>query len=185
MSDVPNKPRRKHLRLRGFDYGQPGAYFVTICTQKRRCILGDVVDDEVVLSPQGRIVSDCWHDLANHYEHIELDEFVVMPNHIHGIVVIIDSGKGCGANEVGAGFKPAPKGRHSLSEVVRAFKTFSARRINHLRNRTGEPVWQRNYYEHGIRDDTSLLAVREYIVINPAKWSEDRDNPLNLSSTSL
>ena len=182
MPNFPNPLRRKHLRLRDFDYTQNGAYFVTICTHSRRRLLGDVVDDKVVLSAEGRIVLECWQDLTNHYPHIELDDFVVMPNHVHGIVVITDSDKDFSPTDPEARLKPATTKSHSLPEVIRGFKTFSARSINRLRNSAGEPVWQRNYYEHVIRDETSLRMIREYIVNNPAKWAEDRYNPGNAPS---
>ena len=165
--------------MRDFDYTQSGYYFVTICTHERQCVLGNIIDGRALLSNAGKIASDCWQDLANHYAHIDLDEFVVMPNHLHGIIVLSDSGEAVNAQGPRAGFKPAPTRRHSLSEIIRAFKTFSGRRINRIRNRTGEPVWQRNYYERVIRNEKTLLAAREYIVNNPAKWSEDKYNPGN------
>ena len=180
MSDLPTNSRRKQLRLRHYDYTQTGSNFVTICTHDRRCILGNVVDGKMLLSDAGKVVSECWNDLPNHYQHIELGEFIVMPNHVHGIVVITGSAEGLTSKKPQAGFKPAPTARHSLSEVIRGFKTFSGRRINRLTNSTGQPVWQRNFYEHVIRDETSLHTIREYIVNNPAKWSEDRYNPRNL-----
>lgn len=182
MQQNTNIPRRKNMRLKGYDYSQPGAYFVTICTHGRECVLGDVVDGKMQLNEAGDIVLDCWNDLANHYESIELDEFVVMPNHVHGIIVIVDTGKVQGFSPQRAGYKPAPTIMITLPEVVRGFKTFSARRINQTSNRTGQKVWQRNYYERVIRDEKTLGAVREYIVNNPAKWEEDRDNPRNYSA---
>ena len=179
MRQNTNTPRRKNMRLNGYDYSQPGAYFLTICTHSRECVLGDVVNGKMHLYEAGDIVLDCWNDLANHYAAIELDEFVVMPNHVHGIIVIVDTGKLQGSSPQGAGYKPATTSVGTLPEVVRGFKTFSARRINQTRNRTGQPVWQRNYYERVIRDERTLAAVREYIVNNPAKWADDRDNPRN------
>lgn len=170
------------MRLNGYDYSQAGAYFVTICTHSRECVLGDVVDGKMRLNEAGNIALDCWNDLANHYKAIDLDEFVVMPNHVHGIIVIVNPGKVQGFSPQRAGYKPATTSVGTLPEVVRGFKTFSARRINQARNRTGQPVWQRNYYERVIRDEKTLAAVREYIVDNPAKWAEDRDNPKNSSA---
>ena len=143
-------------------------------------MLGDIIDGDVTLSDAGQVALECWYDLPNHYEHVELDEYVVMPNHVHGIVVITDSGGDIESNETLTGLKPSPTRRHSLSEVIRGFKTFSGRRINQLRNRAGEPVWQRNFFEHVIREEKALEMVREYIANNPAKWSEDPDNPHNL-----
>ncbi len=127
------------------------------------------------LNSYGKIVLGCWDDLVNHYSHVELDEFSVMPNHVHGIIMV----KG---DDVGAGLKPAPtKSRlHALSEIVRGFKTFSSRHINDARNMHGLPVWQRNYYERVIRDEGELNHTREYILENPVKWSDDEENPQNI-----
>ena len=110
--------------------------------------------------------------MASHYPHIEVDAFVVMPNHIHGIIVLNDN--------VGAGLKPAPTKRHPLSEIVRGFKTFSSSRINQINNTPGLSVWQRNYYEHVIRNEDEMDRIRQYILGNPMKWLEDEENPQNI-----
>ena len=164
---------RRSIRLRDYDYAQIGAYFVTIVTQRRKCLFGEILDGQMRLNDAGRITQTVWDDLPNHYANVEVDTFVVMPNHIHGIINLIDL-------PVGAGFKPAPTNagtHHGLSEIVRAFKTFSARRINNSRNTSGAPVWQRNYFEHVIRDEASLNRIRQYIFDNPARWEFDRENP--------
>ena len=120
----------------------------------------------------------CWHDLVNHYPRVELDVFVVMPNHVHGIIVLTDVDR---PTDVGAGFKPALTPARSrpygLPEIVRAFKTFSSRRINEAKSTPGEPVWQRNYYERVIRDEAELDHARRYIVGNPTNWPRDAENP--------
>jgi putative transposase len=166
----PEKHHRKSIRLRDYDYMQARAYFVTVCTHDAVRIFGAVVDGHMVLSDAGRIVQGCWDDLPYHYSHVQLDAFVIMPNHVHGIIMLMD--------HVGAGFKPAPTEstllrRHGLPEIIRAFKTFSSRCINQLRRTSGTPVWQRNYYEHIIRNDDDLHEVRRYIDDNPARWAED------------
>ncbi len=174
-------PRRRPMRLRHFDYASPAAYFVTICTRDRLCILGEVVNGIVSLNENGRLVQRAWKNLPNHYPHVEIDCWVIMPNHIHGILVLT----GKGGNRVGtkgrAGLKPAPtEGRaapHGLPEVVRAFKTFSARRINLHRGTSGSSLWQRGYFEHVIRSESSLNRIRRYIVENPLRWDEDLENP--------
>ncbi len=132
------------------------------------------------------IVRGCWLDLPNHYPHVSLDAFVVLPNHIHGIIVLVDT-YGVGdvrTDGVGAGLKPAPTGgdafinagvRHGLPEVVRALKTYSARRINASRGTTGASVWQRGYYERVIRNERELNLPRQYIVSNPHNWRKDRE----------
>ncbi len=151
----------------------------------------------MLFSEAGRIVQAVWEELPRHYPHVRLDAWVVMPNHVHGIVVLTSAGTG-GMDDgdgvastgvgsqawVGAGFKPAPTGggdggapRHALSEIVRAFKTFSARRINALQGTQGASFWQRNYYEHVIRNETALNRIRQYIMENPARWDDDRENP--------
>jgi putative transposase len=157
------------IRLKGYDYAQAGAYFVTICAHDRACLFGDLVDAEVVLRPAGRVVQNAWDELTKHYPHVGLDAFVVMPNHVHGIIML-------SSDPVEAGLKPAATVRHALPEVVRAFKTFSSRRINELRHTPGVPVWQRNYYEHVIRSESDLERTREYIAANHLKWALDREN---------
>ncbi len=165
MTYDPRKHHRQSIRLKGYDYTQPGAYFVTIVTRHRDMLFGRVVNGVMQLNEYGRIVEWTWHDLPNHVANITLDAFVVMPNHVHGIIIINPP-----AN-AGAGPKP-----HGLPEIVRQFKTFSARRINARRGVRGMPVWQRNYYEHIIRNQRALDAIRRYIIENPARWEEDREN---------
>jgi putative transposase len=159
----------RSIRLKGFDYAQAGAYFVTICTQDRVCLFGDVVDGAMILGTPGQIVLKAWCELPRHYPHVRLDAFVVMPNHVHVIIMLYDS--------VEAGLKPAATTRHALPEVVRALKTFSSRRINAWRETPGISFWQRNYYEHVIRNDNDLDRIRGYIATNPPRWALDRDNP--------
>jgi REP element-mobilizing transposase RayT len=148
-------------------------------------MFGDVIDGEMCLNKFGHIVKRCWAGLANHYDYVELDTFVTMPNHIHGVITLADS---TAERSTGAGLNPAlaplapltPFRRHALPEIVRGFKTFSSRRINEARSAPGQLVWQRNYYEHVIRDEQELGAVRNYITGNPARWAQDIDNPANL-----
>ncbi len=178
MTYDPQKHHRRSIRLKGYDYSQAGAYFITIVTQDRTCLFGAVVDGEMRLNEFGEIVAWTWRDLPNHVLNMELDAFVVMPNHVHGIIVITDAS----ANPVGAGAEPAPTERaptkrYALPEIMRQFKTFSARRINEQHGTPGLPVWQRNYYEHIIRNDYELNRIREYIVNNPLQWALDRENP--------
>ena len=155
MASGMEQNRRKSIRLPSYDYAEAGAYFITVCTFNRDCLLGEILEHEMALNWAGRIVLECWNDLVNHYPYIETDEFVVMPNHVHGIVVLADELRtSVTADNVGAGLKPAPTRRHALPEIVRAFKSFSSRRINVQRGSTGVPVWQRNYYERVIRSET-------------------------------
>ena len=170
---------RRSIRLPNYDYAQSGAYFVTICTRNRAPLFGDVIDDKMLLNDAGRIVWECWESIPDHYTHAKTDAFIVMPNHVHGIIILTDTA------HVGAGLKPAPTPtgakRHPLSEIVRALKTFSARRINEHRGVSGTSVWQRNYYENVIRNESALHDIRQYILHNPAKWADDPENPRNMT----
>jgi len=176
------KPRRRNaLRLRGFDSASPGAYFVTVCTHRKACILGSVVDGESRPSATGKIVAAGWQELPDHYPSLEPDSMVVMPNHIYAIVFL--------PGPVGAGLRPAPtphegssegrgEGRRvTFSEVLRAFKSHSARRINIVRGTPGAPVWQRGFYEHVVRNEADLDRIRRYIEGSPQRWAEDDENP--------
>ena len=170
MKTDVEKHRRRSIRLREYDYRESGAYFITVVAHDRAVLFGEIAGGETRLNEFGRIVERAWADLPEHYLNVQCDAFVVMPNHIHGIIVL-------GEPIVEAGFKPASRRRHGLPEIVRALKTFSARRINEMRHTLGAPVWQRNYYEHIIRSDGEMLRVREYIHNNPLAWENDRENP--------
>lgn len=194
MPSDPQHHHRRSIRLPGYDYAQTGAYFITVCTHARQPILGKIADGVMYPNRLGIIVWACWRDLPRHYPHVVLDAFVVMPNHVHGIIVLVwvgagslagvdgRPGMGCGTAAGCASAdadKPAPTtttDRHPLGEVVRAFKTYSARGINRTRGTPDQPVWQRNYYEHIIRDDAELTRIREYIESNPLAWDLDEEN---------
>ncbi len=166
---------RRSIRLREYDYTQAGAYFVTICTWQRECLFGEVVNGEMRLNPIGGIVEECWKWLGEQYPYVELDVWVIMPNHIHGMVLLTDGRRG--------GSRTAPTEetrRKPLGRLIGAFKTVSTKRLNLSRDTSGLPVWQRNYYERVIRDEAELGRMREYIVANPRLWAEDEENPDNL-----
>jgi REP element-mobilizing transposase RayT len=172
-----SRPNRRSIRLTGYDYTQPGAYFVTICTQDRACLSGEVVDGVMVLNAIGQIVDDEWRLSATLRNEIELDECVVMPNHVHGIVVIDTTRRGdrpVAPTTHGVTCGPKPR---SLGAFIAGFKSTVTKRINEMRNTPGVSVWQRNYYEHIIRNDESLNSIREYIINNPLQWELDRENP--------
>ncbi|MCJ7623773.1 MAG: transposase [Anaerolineaceae bacterium] len=174
------KQDRKATRLNGYDYSQPGAYFVTICVKNRECALGTIIDGFVHLSHEGKFVSDAWINLPRHYQHANLDEFVVMPNHVHGIIIIVGEGLVEQYSPNVQLHRPSPtgvSGRHGLSEIVRAFKSFSARRINRYRGTTGTPFWQRTFYDRIIRDEDELNRAQEYIMDNPIKRELDSEKP--------
>jgi len=190
MNNNPDLHRRRSLRLRDFDYTQASAYFVTVCTHRRECLLGEITNGKMLLHDPGRIVQATWQALPQHYPNVCLDAFVVMPNHVHGIIILSPM-ENVTEDLAGAGLKPAPTGsptitkRHGLPEIVRAFKTFSACRVNAARAAPGTPLWQRNYYEHVVRDEDNLHRIREYIDLNPLQWDLDRENPRNLTTPNL
>jgi len=180
MGYDPDKHHRRSIRLRGWDYAQQGAYFVTIVTHEGECWFDD--------SALRHVVEAAWAAIPGHFPHVELDEWVVMPNHIHGIIVIATHPSG---NVVGATQCVAPTNGHgpplgpapgSLGAIIGAFKSYTARKINRLRDTPGAPVWQRNYYEHIVRNEQDLDAIRRYIRDNPAHWAEDLENPSHYSA---
>lgn len=177
MNDKPfaqSYPERRQIRLTSYDYTWQGSYFVTICTQDKHCIFGNIIESTITLNPFGEVVESVWKEIPLHYPGVKNEIFIVMPNHIHGIILIHDPGR--------AGSNSAPAKKHPLSEVVRAFKTYSSRKINELRKSPGTPVWQRSYYEHVIRDESDYHQIGEYILCNPAKWEMDRENPQPLKT---
>ena len=153
-------PSRSNPRLRKYNYNAPGAYFVTVCTGNRECVFGNANAEGMHLNGLGEIILSVWNGLAAHYPSANFDSFVIMPNHVHGIIILQDQS-------------------HSLSDIVRSFKGFSSRRRNEFIPASVSPLWQRNYYEHVIRNDDDLRQTREYIQNNPLKWELDREHPGN------
>jgi len=175
MKFNPGSHHRRSIRLQGYDYSLAGAYFITICTKNRECLFGEIITNEMSLNNFGMIARDEWiKSTAIRFE-IELDEFVVMPNHFHGIVVI----QGRGDRPVApTEHRPGPQPR-SIGALVAGFKSAVTKNINEIRTTPGLPVWQRNYYEHIIRDEKSYLRIAEYIVNNPLNWQQDQYNEQN------
>lgn len=178
MTINPKKHNRRSIRLRGYDYTQPGGYFVTICAYQHKCVLGKIREGKMILSHFGEIVQTEWFKTSKIRPNVELfrDEFVIMPNHVHGIIWIVES--------VGAQYHCAPTSEEfgkpvpgSLPTIVRSFKSAVTRCVNKIREEPGSPFWQRNYYERVIRNDYELNTIREYIKNNPMKWDLDRENP--------
>ena len=161
---------RHSIRLRGYDYSLPGAYFVTICTYQRKCVLADIYGGQLRLTETGRIAQKCWAEIPAHSHQVYIDVYVIMPNHIHGILGITDRPR----KRQLPGIPALAPG--SLAAVVRAFKSATTRRRNLLET-VSEPLWQRNYYEHVVRNQKSLETIRAYICANPLKWPSDPDNP--------
>lgn len=172
MKPDPERYRRRSERLSGYDYSQAGAYFVTICTKDRACLLGEIAAGAMHLNDAGNIVEAAYHGLPGRFRSTAIDEFVVMPNHVHGIIVV-------GAQFIAPPFLDANQGAinraPTLGDVVRAFKAVSTRQIRlHANPQFG---WQRNYYEHVVRNEESLNRIRQYIAENPLQWAMDRENP--------
>jgi putative transposase len=183
----PDRQHRGSLRLKDYDYAQPGAYFVTICTHNRECLLGEIQAGELRLNAWGQIVQDEWFKGADlrPYLHLETHEVVVMPNHIHG-VLWLDEDRArqqrlapTRKSESGLSSGVTPG---SLGAVIGQFKAITSKRINQLRGTPGLSVWQRGYYEHVIRDEAALAQIREYIATNPLRWEQDPENPDRPSS---
>ena len=172
---------RQSIRLQGYDYSRGGAYFITICARDRQCLFGDVVDRHMQLNQAGLIICSVWDNLPRFYDGIELDAFVVMPNHVHGVVVI-NQPVGTIHDSPSHAVPVAQRRRMLLAKLIGRFKMVSAKQINALRGSSGQSLWQRNYYEHVIRDDGSLNRIRQYISDNPAQWEFDHENPAAFAS---
>ncbi len=200
MSYNPKDPEsgRRSIRLPEYDYTQSGAYFITVVTHDRENLFGEIVDGEMVLSPFGQVVEWIWKRIPDHFANVETDASVVMPNHAHGVLWILDddNGRGDAFLAPSPSLRDVPSDEPSHSEKVRTgnasplhsgpppgsigaivgnFKSTTTRRINKMRRTPGAAVWQRNYYERIIRNARELNAIRQYILNNPQNWMEDRE----------
>ena len=169
--------RRRSIRLKAYDYTRSGAYFVTLCAYQRRCIFGRAASEEIHLSKLGQVVLDCWKAVPEHSPGLSLDHFVVMPNHLHAILIIDDSCRGtaCRAPTKAEQFGGPVRG--SLPTIIRSFKAAVTKRVNAGSGTLPFRVWQRNYYEHIVRSEEELSSIREYTADNPRRWAEDEYNP--------
>ena len=219
----PNIHHRRSIRLKGYDYTQQGAYFVTICTHQRNCLFGEIVDGEMKLNTNGEIARGSWLSIPRHFQNVELDEFVIMPNHLHGIILIVNNSevegevlanqdflqsrsevegealaisndqnqqnlsRQCFAPTVNTGETIKINGTkpQSLAAIIQNYKSVSTRQINRINKAKGNVIWQRNYYEHIIRDEEALNNIRQYIFNNPINWVEDKENPANCQTMQL
>ncbi len=174
-------PSRHSLRLRGFDYAGAGLYFVTVGTHRRKNLFGHSVSGRVELSRVGRIVRECWLYIPEHFGHVGLDAYVLMPDHFHGILVLYRKTKSDRAQHAAplqvnksVAMQVAPA---SLAATVRSFKSAATRSARQKLSFAG-PLWQRNYYEHIIRNGSELEEIRRYIAENPNRWPAFcKDNP--------
>ena len=180
MKYNPAIHHRRSIRLKNYDYSQAGAYFVTICTQGRECLLGEIVNASTSLSQYGTIVQQVWEQIPHHFSSVNLDAAVIMPNHFHGIIVIARNDSPVHQNFRNALPKQESK-IPTLGQIVAYFKYQSTKLINSMRDMTGVKFWQRNYYEHIIRNETSLARLRTYIEKNPQKWLSAQLHPENPS----
>lgn len=187
----PDKHHRRSIRLLGHDYASDGWYFVTVCTYQRLCLFGEIVSNTMVLNNLGEVIADEWRKSSDIRQEVQLDAWIVMPNHFHGIVRILSPEAKAMVDDLpnqntttenknsllkGISMKP-----RSLSSLVSGFKSTTTRQINVMRNASGTPVWQRNYYEHIIRDKVALQYIREYVWKNPFRWDVDQLHPDNPS----
>jgi putative transposase len=211
MTFDPEKHHRRSIRLRNYDYSQPGAYFVTICTYQKQSWFGEIKNGQIYLNQLGKIVADEWLKTCKIRPNFKLDEWVIMPNHFHEIVIIndysgddqslgardapldlgardapLDLGARDAPLDLGARDAPLQQKPNSLSSCIAGFKSAVTKRINLLRQNTDTPIWQRNYYESILRDEKYLAVVREYIINNPKNWPNDRDYlPIDQQSQEL
>ncbi|MFP5271613.1 transposase [Coleofasciculus sp.] len=202
MNFHPDYYHRHSIRLKGYNYAQPGAYFVTLCTYQRHCWFGEIRNGKMGLNQIGKIVAQEWLYSAQLRQEIQLDAWIIMPNHLHGIVIItpskernnhpidpIDKGNNPGfpqfeytsptgkQPDTPLSNLPIHRPARSLSSFIAGFKSTVTKRINLMRQSIGTPIWQRNYYEHIIRNQKSLFNIRNYIINNPRRWESDADNP--------
>ncbi len=191
------KHYRKSIRLINYDYSKIGYYYVTICTKDRKCILGEIENESILLNKTGKIVKECLENVANHYDDVELDEYCIMPNHIHGVIKIrrglIHQTPNNSEKEINKNQRILGMINHApttdwmlmknvnitLGKIVRYFKAHATKTIHDYSK--DDFKWQRNYYEHIIRNDEDLNKIREYINNNPYNWDDDRNNPNNLN----
>jgi putative transposase len=169
------KHNRRSARLKDYDYSQEGAYFVTICAKNRECLFGEIVNGQIIPNDLGFMIQRWWSKLSRKFPLIETDAHVVMPNHFHSIIIIVGADP-CVCPDLGA-HTGAP-----LHKIVQWFKTVTTNEYLRILERQdvntlGLKLWQRNYYEHVIRNERSLNAIREYILNNPNQWSDDPENP--------
>jgi len=175
----PDKHHRRSIRLPGFDYARPGAYFVTICTQDCQCLFGQIRDGQMIVNEIGRMIARWWEELPRKFPSVTLNESIMMPNHFHGILIL--------QQQVGADLcvRPIQKGAHTgapLHRIVQWFKTMTTNEyVRGVKEEKWPPVrhrlWQRNYYEHVIRTEDEWNEIRTYIAENPLKWELDENHP--------
>jgi len=167
MGQKQDMPQRRSIRLPDYDYAQPGAYFVTIVAHQHLCIFGKITDGRVDLSDIGKIVEETWHEIPEHFPNVINEPVVIMPNHMHGVIVI--QGQSSRATR-GSPLRNDPA---ALGVIIGAFKSTVTRKIRRIKGYEHYQVWQRNYYEHVIRDEADFQRALDYIEANPQNWEND------------
>ncbi|MBM3151977.1 MAG: transposase [Chloroflexi bacterium] len=178
----PKIHHRHSLRLRGYDYSQAGFYFITIVTQGREALFGEVVDGEMRLNRYGEIIQRWWNEIPKHFPNVELGAFVIMPNHLHGIIIIHENRRGTvpvtqGGETLQPGGETPPLRKPTLGQVAAYFKYQTTKEINALKGGPVTRIWQRIFYDHIIRNQHDLELTWLYIESNPARWGVDHENP--------
>jgi putative transposase len=191
MKYNPYKHHRRSIRLKGYDYSQDGAYFITLCAYNRELLFGDIIDQKMILNNTGQIAYDEWIKTAEMRPNIELGEFIIMTNHVHGII-IINNTEYCCRGTMHRAPTLMPHGpvseqfgkpmSNTIPIIIRGYKSSLTKQINILRIMPGAPVWQHNYFERIIRDETEYYRIENYIKNNPNHWAEDKNNPLNFNN---
>lgn len=188
MKYDPQKHHRRSIRLKGYNYSQSGWYFITLCTKNRERLFGKVIDGKATLNELGKIAEDEWKKTGEIRKNTIIDQYVIMPNHLHGIIGIVDGETRsvrayCDTPRrepqlAAQPYTPQPAGFQSPSKtigaIIRGYKGAVTKTINTIRKTPGASVWQRNYYEHIIRDEPELNRIRNYILQNPLNWDEDK-----------
>lgn len=181
MKYNPDKHHRRSIRLKGYDYSQEGLYFITLCVQNHECLFGEIINGEMQLNEMGKVVKEEWEKSAKIRREIEIHEYIIMPNHFHAIAKIIPINANdetpVGANGIrpnkictnhpGECHSPLRSPSKTLGALVRGFKSSVTKQL-------GYSIWQRNYYEHIIRNTDSYVHISEYIVNNPVNWRTDK-----------
>ena len=195
----PQMHNRRSIRFKGYDYTQAGLYFITICCQNRACLFGEIENGKMMLNDAGAIANDCWLNIPNHFPNAILHEYVIMPNHVHGIIELVGANNHSPVSELHSPVSKlhSPKNKKNnnsvigdnraknvsplrspsktVGSVVRGFKIGVTKWMR--QNTDTFYIWQRNYWEHIIRDDISYENISQYIINNPTKWNNDKLNP--------
>jgi len=182
MTCNPDIHNRRSIRLKDYDYSQAGAYFVTICTKDKECLFGNIIEGKMQCNNYAERAVEYWQTIPRHFSDTGIDEFVFMPNHMHGIIFIyqndcrgeVSSPIPTKISTIKGGETP-PLQKPTSGQIVAYFKYLSTKSINIIRNTPSVPLWQRNYYEHIMRDEPELNKIREYISNNPLNWKHDEN----------